>query len=97
MNTIRIGPLQYYICPVKSFEEFALQVEAFMETAKDYKVKVLVFPEYFTTQLLERMIIGDINLSLIDETRKNSTVLPLRDSQTTEEILKAVDHVKLSQ
>lgn len=52
MSTIRIGALQYYIRPVKSFDDFALQVEALVETAKDYKVKLLVFPEYFTTQLL---------------------------------------------
>ncbi len=52
MNTIRIGTLQYYIRPVKSFDDFAFQVESLVETAKDYKVKFLTFPEYFTTQLL---------------------------------------------
>lgn len=52
MNRIRIASLQYFIRPVKSFEEFAQQVEALVETAKDYKVKILVFPEYFVTQLL---------------------------------------------
>ncbi len=52
MNRIRVGSLQYYIRPVKSFSEFALQVESLVETAVDYKVKLLVFPEYFTTQLL---------------------------------------------
>lgn len=52
MNTIRIGALQYYIRPVKSFDDFAAQVEALVETARDYKVKLLTFPEYFTTQLL---------------------------------------------
>lgn len=52
MNRIRVAALQYYIRPVKSFDEFALQVESFVETAKDYKVRVLTFPEYFTVQLL---------------------------------------------
>lgn len=52
MSRLRIGSLQYYIRPVKSFDEFASQVEAFAETAKDYKVQFLVYPEYFTTQLL---------------------------------------------
>lgn len=52
MNRIRIASLQYYIRPVKSFDEFALQAEAMVETAKDYKVKMVVFPEYFAVQLL---------------------------------------------
>ena len=52
MNQIRVAALQYYIRPVKSFDEFALQVESLVDTARDYKVKLLVFPEYFTVQLL---------------------------------------------
>ncbi|MBY0516490.1 MAG: carbon-nitrogen hydrolase family protein [Bacteriovoracaceae bacterium] len=52
MNRIRVASLQYFIRPVKSFEDFGLQVESFVETAKDYKVKVLVFPEYYAVQLL---------------------------------------------
>jgi len=52
MTIVRVASLQYYIRPVKSFDEFALQVEALVETAKDYKVRFVVFPEYFTTQLL---------------------------------------------
>lgn len=52
MNSIRVGALQYYIRPVRSFDDFAAQVEALVETAKDYKLKLLSFPEYFTTQLL---------------------------------------------
>lgn len=52
MSRVRVGALQYYIRPVKSFDDFASQVEAFVETAKDYKIQLLVYPEYFTTQLL---------------------------------------------
>ena len=52
MERIRVASLQYYIRPVKSFDDFAQQVEALIETAVDYKVKLLVFPEYFTVQLL---------------------------------------------
>lgn len=52
MNRIRVASLQYYIRPVTSFSEFALQAEAMVDTAKDYKVRVIVFPEYFTVQLL---------------------------------------------
>jgi predicted amidohydrolase len=52
MSIIRVGSLQYYIRPVRSFDEFAQQVEALVETARDYKIKLLAFPEYYTTQLL---------------------------------------------
>ena len=52
MDSIRVGALQYYIRPVRSFDDFAQQVEALVETAKDYKIKLLAFPEYFSTQLL---------------------------------------------
>jgi predicted amidohydrolase len=51
-HSIRIASLQYFMRPVKSFDEFALQVESLVETAHDYRVRVLVFPEYFTIQLL---------------------------------------------
>lgn len=52
MNRIRVATLQYYIRPVERFEQFAQQVEALVWTAQDYKCKLLVFPEYFTCQLL---------------------------------------------
>ncbi|MCB0368562.1 MAG: carbon-nitrogen hydrolase family protein [Bdellovibrionales bacterium] len=66
MDTIRIASLQYYIRPVKSFDEFALQVESLVETARDYKSKVLVFPEYFTTQLLT---LGNVKRPIVDQIR----------------------------
>jgi predicted amidohydrolase len=49
---IRVGSLQYFIRPVQSFEQFADQVSALVETAADYDCRLLVFPEYFTVQLL---------------------------------------------
>ncbi len=52
MSTLRVASLQYFIRPVQRFEQFAEQVEALVWTAKDYKAKLLVFPEYFTCQLL---------------------------------------------
>ncbi len=66
MSRIRVCALQYYIRPVRSFDEFALQVEALVGTAKDYKVKLLVFPEYFTTQLLT---LGDARRPIADQVR----------------------------
>jgi predicted amidohydrolase len=52
-----VASLQYFIRPVKSFEEFRAQVEGLVDTAADYKCKLIVFPEYFTLQLLT---LGDI-------------------------------------
>ena len=51
-NRIRVASLQYFIRPVETFEQFAGQVEALVWTAKDYRCKLLVFPEYFTCQML---------------------------------------------
>lgn len=52
MSIVRVATLQYFIRPVKSFEEFASQVSALVETARDYKARLLLFPEYFSIQLL---------------------------------------------
>lgn len=52
MKGLRVASLQYYIRPVSRFEQFADQVESLVWTAKDYHCKLLVFPEYFTAQLL---------------------------------------------
>lgn len=49
---IRVAALQYFIRPVQTFDQFRDQVEALVETAADYKCQLLVFPEYFTVQLL---------------------------------------------
>src|SRR5690606_26934342 len=52
MNRLRVASLQYFIRPVQRFEQFAEQVEALVWTARDYKARLLVFPEYFSCQLL---------------------------------------------
>jgi len=57
MDRIRVGTLQYFIRPVKSFDEFRSQVVGLVETAADYKCRLLVFPEYFSVQLLT---LGDV-------------------------------------
>ncbi len=57
MERIRVASLQYFIRPVQTFEQFRDQVSALVETAVDYKCHLLVFPEYFTVQLLT---LGDI-------------------------------------
>lgn len=52
MRRIRVATLQYYIRPVHSFEQFCDQVTGLVETAHDYNAHLVVFPEYFSVQLL---------------------------------------------
>jgi len=56
-DRIRVASLQYYIRPVRTFDDFCDQVVGLVETAADYKCKLVVFPEYFTIQLLT---LGDL-------------------------------------
>jgi len=49
---IRVASLQYFIRPVATFEQFREQVFGLVETAADYRCQLVVFPEYFTVQLL---------------------------------------------
>ncbi len=52
--------------PVERFEQFAAQVEALVWTAADYHCKLLVFPEYFTCQLLT---LGDLKRPIHEQIR----------------------------
>jgi predicted amidohydrolase len=52
MDRLRVAALQYFIRPVENWDGFQAQVEGLVETAADYRCHLLVFPEYFTTQLL---------------------------------------------
>jgi len=51
---------------VQSFEQFRDQVEALVDTAVDYKCHLLVFPEYFTLQLLT---LGNVKKPIPDQVR----------------------------
>jgi len=51
-NMVRVGAVQYQMRAVRSFEEFAHQVEYFVDSVSDYKADFAVFPELFTLQLL---------------------------------------------
>ncbi|GIW53835.1 MAG: hypothetical protein KatS3mg082_0239 [Nitrospiraceae bacterium] len=66
MQSIRVASLQYFIRPVQTFEQFRDQVTALVETAADYKVHLLVFPEYFTVQLLT---LGDVKKPIREQVR----------------------------
>ncbi len=51
-KAVRVCAVQYQMRVIKSFEEFARQVEYFVDVAADYKSDFIVFPELFTMQLL---------------------------------------------
>lgn len=49
---VRITAIQYMMKNINSFEEFARQVEYYVDVASDFKSDFAVFPEIFTTQLM---------------------------------------------
>ena len=72
-NRLRVGSLQYFIRPVQSFDQFADQVSALVETAVDYECRLLVFPEYFTIQLLT---LGDLRRPIREQIRSLASQAP---------------------
>lgn len=67
MERIRVAALQYFIRPVATFDQFRDQVAALVETAADYDCHLLVFPEYFTVQLLT---LGDVRRPIRSQIRE---------------------------
>lgn len=51
-NVVRVATVQYQQRGIKSFEEFAQVVTYFVDVSSNYKSDFVVFPEYFTMQLL---------------------------------------------
>lgn len=49
---VRIAAMQYLLRPISRFEEFATQVEFFVRSAREYGSQFVLFPEYFSMQLL---------------------------------------------
>ncbi len=51
-DSVRVATVQYQQRRVASFEEFATQIEYFVDIASDYRADFVVFPELITLQLL---------------------------------------------
>lgn len=51
---VRVAAVQYQVRKINSFQEFAEQVEYFVETAHDYRADFVLFPEFFSVQLLSQ-------------------------------------------
>ncbi len=49
---VRIAAIQYYLHSISHFDDFAKQVEFFVRSASEYRCQFVLFPEYFTMQLL---------------------------------------------
>ncbi len=70
---IRVATLQYFIRPVQTFDQFRDQVEALVDTAADYDCHLLVFPEYFTVQLLT---LGNVKRPIREQIRDLANEVP---------------------
>ena len=49
---VRIAAMQYLLRPIASFSDFATQAQFFVRSARDYGSHFVLFPEYFSMQLL---------------------------------------------
>lgn len=74
MERIRVSSLQYFIRPVQTFGHFRDQVEGLVETAADYNCQLLVFPEYFTVQLLT---LGNVKRPIREQIQDLAKQLPV--------------------
>ncbi len=70
---IRVATLQYFIRPVSRWQDFEDQVRALAETARDYRCRLLVFPEYFTCQLLT---LGNVHRPIAQQIRDLAQQVP---------------------
>lgn len=66
MERIRVASLQYFVRHIRSFDEFREQVTGLVDTAADYQCRLIVFPEYFTIQLLT---LADVRRPIHDQMR----------------------------
>lgn len=49
---LRVASVQYGMRKINNFQEFAAQVEGYVRTAEEFGVKILLYPEFMTTQLM---------------------------------------------
>jgi predicted amidohydrolase/predicted N-acetyltransferase YhbS len=49
---VRIAAMQYLLRPIDSFNDFATQAQFFVRSAQEYGSHFVLFPEYFSMQLL---------------------------------------------
>lgn len=78
-DTVRVGVIQYQQRRIASFEEFAQQVEYFVDALANYKADFAVLPELFSLQLLsienEQVPAADAIAHLTQYTEQLKTML----------------------
>lgn len=52
MSKIRVSAVQSHLHTIESFEQFALQPEHYIKMAEEFAAEFVLFPEFFTTQLM---------------------------------------------
>jgi predicted amidohydrolase len=72
-NRIRVASAQYWIRPIRDFDQFVDQVMAVIETAEGYESRLLVMPEYFTIQLVS---LGDVKRPIDEQVRDVAKFYP---------------------
>lgn len=55
---LRVSAVQYHLHTIESFDEFEKQVTHYIKTAEEFSADFVLFPEFFTTQLLSIDIDG---------------------------------------
>ena len=73
MNRARIAALQYFVRPIGDLAQFRDQVTGLVQMAADYDCDLVVFPEYFTVQLLT---LGDIRRPMDEQVRDLTNRVP---------------------
>lgn len=49
---LRVSTVQYHLHSIRSFEDFAQQVDHYVRASLEFETDFILFPEFFTTQLL---------------------------------------------
>src|SRR5690625_6156888 len=70
---IRFAAAEYFVRTILAFEQFEDQVSAVVDSAADYRCRLLVLPEYFTLQL---MSLGDVKRPIDVQVRDVAAFVP---------------------
>ncbi|RUL54799.1 carbon-nitrogen hydrolase family protein [Lysinibacillus antri] len=49
---LRVSAIQYHLHTIETFEDFAYQCEHYLKAALEFDAEFILYPEFFTTQLL---------------------------------------------
>ena len=73
---VRVSTVQYHLHTINNFQEFAQQVEHYVKTAAEFSGEFLLFPEFFTTQLMS-IKAGDQPMTIKDLPKFTKSYLEL--------------------